>query len=398
MRVCVLWLCVSLLGTVAVRGQDWSGFAACAGSPGSAVGAQCAHTYDSDSDSDVDLADAAQLQIILQPARVTILPNDPNMQYVGRVYRGNPLSPKLGWAGTAVIACFEGTSLATKLSDNGGNAYFMVRVDDGPATVLDCAAGVVTYTLASGLPFDVHKVELFKRTEANFGQVTFCGFTLDPGCTLVAPPARPPLKIEFYGDSVTNGLALESSADEQTAPFENAYQSYAAQTARALGAEYSCIAVSGIGLMSSWWNETMPANYYYRHDPGNASSNWDFSQWQADVVVVNLGQNDYWTSTPTPTAAINGYVSFARTLRGKYPAARIILALGSMNATQAGSPWPGYIESAVAQLNTTYGDAHVYSLIFPYCGLNSHPHLPQHTVMANSLTTFIQNLLAKEAR
>jgi hypothetical protein len=67
----------------------------------------------------------------------------------------------------------------------------------------------------------------------------------------------------------------------------------------------------------------------------------------------------------------------------------IIMALGSMDATQSGSPWPGYIQQAIDSLKTTYADSNVYKVIFPYNGLGSHPHATQHADMALQLTNFI---------
>jgi hypothetical protein len=60
-----------------------------------------------------------------------------------------------------------------------------------------------------------------------------------------------------------------------------------------------------------------------------------------------------------------------------------------MNATAPASPWPTYLQNAVDELNTTYGDAKVYSLIFPYSG-NPHPTIARHADMADQLTAFIQ--------
>src|SRR3954471_20021424 len=88
---------------------------------------------------------------------------------------------------------------------------------------------------------------------------------------------------------------------------------------------------------------------------------WDFSRYSPEVVVVNLFQNDAWlvknfkheqfkahfgTTPPTPEFIIKSYQDFISKIRGKYPNAKIICALGSMDATQNGSPWPGYIEKA----------------------------------------------------
>jgi hypothetical protein len=104
---------------------------------------------------------------------------------------------------------------------------------------------------------------------------------------------------------------------------------------------------------------------------------------------ITIGQNDYWGNY-SQSGAQDNYINFAQTLRGEYPDAHIILALGSMNATQSGSPWPGYLQYAVSELNSTYNDPKVYSLIFPYSG-NPHPTIARHADMADQLTEFLQS-------
>jgi hypothetical protein len=223
--------------------------------------------------------------------------------------------------------------------------------------------------------------------------VSFLGFIIDNGKALTAPPARPIRKIEYYGDSITAGLALDSTEDNQAAVYTNSYLAYGSITARNLIAEHHTIAVSGIGIVKSWWDANMPEDYYYRLIATNGSSNWNFSQWKPDCIVINLGQNDKWLSV-TQLQAVSGYVNFVNLLRTSYGdmAAKnipIILALGSMDATQPGSPWPGYIQQAIDSLNSTYSDNNVYKVIFPFDGLWTHPHAPQHAAMAQQLTDFI---------
>jgi carbohydrate esterase-like protein/concanavalin A-like lectin/glucanase superfamily protein/GDSL-like lipase/acylhydrolase family protein len=313
----------------------------------------------------------------------TIDADNPNIQYTGRIYFGDIKAPVFYWPGSFLIANFQGTSINIKYNDTGNN-YMAVIIDDGPYTVLDCNAGDNTYVAATGLADTTHKIQLFKRTETQQREFRFKGFELDDGKGLLPPPPRPQRRIEFYGDSITTGLALDSAGDEQTPPYTNNYLAYGALTARNLDADYHCISVSGIGIYKSWFAANMPDDYYDRHD---TSTTWDFSQWIPHIVVINLGQNDYSLGT-TQAQAEAGYISFAQTLRGHYPYAHIIFALGSMSASQIGSPWPGYVQNAVDALNAN-GDSKVYSCIFPYQGFYSHPHAPQHEAMATQLTNFI---------
>ena len=331
-------------------------------------------------------------------AAVTIYPNDPNIQYTGRIDFSNPLSPLLSWSGSSVIANFQGTSLQVTLNDQGGTSsinYFYSIIDNGRPTLLTCTTGQQTYTIATGLSDTTHKIELYKRTEGSDGLVTFLGFILDDGKALTTPPARPIRKIEYYGDSITAGLALESTADVQTNNYTNNYLAYGSITARNLHAEHHTIAISGIGLYKNYGGDTTKtmANYYYSKLTYTNTTAWDFTKWTPDLIVINLGGNDYSMSV-TQTQFVPAYVSFVNTLRTKYNDTTakkipIILALGDMKATQSGSLWPGYIQLAIDSLQSTYSDYNVYKVIFPYNNLNTHPHALQHAIMAQQLTAFI---------
>jgi hypothetical protein len=321
---------------------------------------------------------------------ITVDADDPLIQYTGRINHTDPKAPVMWWPGCDVIANFEGTSINVKLHDYGDN-YFYVIIDDGMPGLINLTPGTATYTAASGLTDSVHKIRLFKRTETQEGEVAFKGFELEDGKSLAVPPPRPQRRIEYFGDSITSGHSVASkTGDTNNADGKDNYYTYASVTARNLGAEYHCISVSGIGLYVDRWGfgGNMQTLYY---DKESESTTWDFSKWTPHVVVVNLGQNDSWGSY-TQSDAQDNYIKFSKTLRGEYPDAHIILALGSMNATQPGSPWPGYLEYAVNELNSTDVDSKVYSLIFPYSG-NPHPTVARHAEMAAQLTAFIKSTI-----
>ena len=139
---------------------------------------------------------------------------------------------------------------------------------------------------------------------------------------------------------------------------------------------------------------------YDRLAPADSNSKWDFSEFTPQIVVVNLLQNDSWlvnmqnhkefiarfgTTPPGDTQIINAYKNFITTLRGKYPHAAIVCTLGCMDATKEGSPWPGYIEKAAAELK----DPNVYTCIFPYINTKAHPKIKEQQAMADTLIHFI---------
>jgi hypothetical protein len=140
---------------------------------------------------------------------------------------------------------------------------------------------------------------------------------------------------------------------------------------------------------------------YDRLDGGDPGSKWDFSKYRPDLVVINLFQNDCWlvkipthdqfkarfgATAPTDGQLIAAYRAFVSSVRNKYPAAKIICALGSMDATRSGAPWPGYIEKAVSELN----DPNVLTHFFPYKGTPGHPSAREQQAMADDLIAFIE--------
>ena len=319
------------------------------------------------------------------PNPVVVEADDPGFQYVGRILAPDPKAPELYWPGSAVRATFEGTSLAITLEDRGDN-WVNVQIDGGDAVVVDCEPGEQTYVVAEGLTDGEHTVDVNKRTEAPEGVLAFHGFTLDPGRHLAAPPAPAAWRIEYFGDSITSGMSIESTCDCDDPAYKNNAATYAAVTARALGADYHAISISGLGIVRSWWPATIEDYWDSYQDVDHA---WDFTLWTPQIVVINLGQNDKWLGVGGEITL--AYVNFVGEVRAVYPDAQIFLALGSMDAVAPGSPFPGYVEAAVARLNTT--DPNVHAVLFDYNGTGTHPSVSDGLVMADTLEAAIREVM-----
>jgi hypothetical protein len=327
--------------------------------------------------------------------------NSPNLSYEGRVLdRSN--AAELAWSGTTVSIQFKGKSMSALMQDLDTANYYNVIIDGKVAFKLHPDTTKHSYILASGLKYGTHNVELFKRTEWDKGKTLFYGFEISGNTRLLPPPTPMKRKIEFYGNSITCGYADEDSHGNSS-PFgycEDNYVTYAAITARHFHAQYSCISKSGIGIMVSWFPLIMP-EIYDRLDPTDSTSKWNFANYRPDVVVINLFQNDSWivnlpdnaqfkyrfgTKKPDASFIITAYKNFVASIRNKYPHASIICVLGNMDATRAGSPWPGYVEKAVQQLN----DSKIYTHFFPYKNTGGHPDVAEQKAMATSLIAFIE--------
>ncbi len=330
---------------------------------------------------------------------------DPHIQYEGRVGLANKEAAELYWPGTTVRLVFEGTGITAFFKDSTGQAYLNVIIDGDSIHRIRVDTVKKAYVLASNLRPGRHTIELFKRTqihkEYKRGFVKFFGFQLEEDSKVFSPPPLKKRKMEFYGNSITCGHAIEdtSGGDSGASIYENNYLSYGALTARHFGAQYSCIAKSGIGVMVSFGSLIMPEMYKLRN-PFDSTDLWDFSKYVPDIVVVNLFQNDggivkrpeyvefkrrFGTKPPDENFIVQSYSRFIAEIRGKYPKANIICSLGSMSATEEGSAWPGYVQKAVNQLN----DQKIFTHFFKYKNTPGHPRVSDHKIMAESLIRFI---------
>lgn len=347
------------------------------------------------------MALAALLHAGAAPAATPVSPSDARLQYTGRIDFSQPAAPVISWPNTSIAGRFTGTSLALRLDDQRGRNYFNVFLD-GDLTaplVIEAKQGEATYVVAQQLAPGAHSFLITKRTEGEEGATVFRGLELDDGAQLLAPPPRPARRIEFFGDSITSGMGNEGALNgrDDAGKDKNSFLSYAAISARQLGAEMHMSSQSGIGVMISWFPFTMPDFYDQLSAVGDNDSRWDFSRWTPDVVVVNLLQNDSWLigrdrklqPDPSDAQRIAAYRQFVQRIRGRYPQAYIVCALGSMDATRPGSPWPGYVTAAVQQLRKE-GDGRIDTLFFDYTGYGQHPRVHHHQANAARLTALVR--------
>jgi hypothetical protein len=328
-----------------------------------------------------------------------ISPDHEFLQYTGRVDFSERTAPRLSWPGTYIKAQFLGSSVSVILDDQWGHNYFNVFIDgdwENPI-IIDCDAGIRTYAVANRLSNTEHTLTIFKRTEGEEGNTVFRGLLIEDG-GLSEPSPRPGKRIEFIGDSITSGAGNEAAenAPDDNPSEKNNFLAYGAITAWDLNAEYVSTSHSGIGIMGSWFDYTMWDYYDQLNATGNNDSHWDFNQWQPHIVVINLFQNDSWLvetklqPVPNDEQRKQAYYEFVQAIRGTYPDAFIICALGSMDAVRPGSMWPEYISAVVDRVKKEAEDQRIETLFFDYDGLEKHPRVKHHRKNAAKLTTFIR--------
>ncbi len=352
-------------------------------------------------DNTVDAIDFAIMKQYLLKI-ITTLPygeSKPGVLIIGRFDTSDPAGPKFAWSDTTIKANFQGTGISVKLNSMGDN-WFSVIIDGVVKSPINVPAGSSSsYTLASGLANGNHTVELVKRTECWVGDVQFLGFTVTGG-NLLAPPAPSSKRIEFIGDSITCGYGNEGTSQYQsfTTKNENAYLAYGAVTARLLGADPITVCWSGKGVVQNYGGDTandlMPA-LYPQILSYNKTLTWDTSKWIPQVVVINLGTNDFSTSAPDTTAFTTAYEKLVNRIRGQYPNAHIYCAIGPMLGGDQLKNCRNCITSVVNKKNSA-GDQKVHFIEFPVqdqangYGEDWHPSIKTHQLMADQLAAQIR--------
>ncbi|MFL5729488.1 MAG: SGNH/GDSL hydrolase family protein [Cytophagaceae bacterium] len=340
--------------------------------------------------------------------------DDPKIKYTGRIDFSNPKAPRFAWSGVSIKASFQGSHCEVLLNDYASgeaptgeaNAnWFNLIIDNKKIQVVKCQKDGKQIYKVEALSDSVHTIEIFKRTEALIGEADFRGFILGKDKKLLdLPAAAQTRKIEFIGNSITCGYGNEG-ADKDckfSASTENNYMAYGAITARNLNAEYVAVPFSGKGLYRNYdesTDETMPM-LYDRIFASNPDIKWDFKKYTPDVVVINLGTNDFAHSNPDSAIWVQTYIKFIGTIRSNYPNAHIICLNGSMmndswpQGTKSLSTIKKFLKAVITQMNDK-GDNKVYMFsLSPQgslgYGCDWHPNVAQHKKNAAELTAFIK--------
>jgi hypothetical protein len=326
------------------------------------------------------------------PLAYTVSSSDPRLRYEGRFDLRDAAGPRCAWPASAVTLRFQGTGLNVRLRDSNNDEYQVV-VDGQPSAVLVTRGGAhlygVFHATADSLQQGPHTVTLVKRTEAFFGTTQFLGFQVARGGRLLPPPPRPARRLEVIGDSISCGYGNEAKDQHErfTSATENASLSYGAVAARAVGAEYACLAWSG----RTMWPKNTMGEIYDKALPLDPGSRWDFARWTPDAVVVNLSTNDFSGGTPDRKGWIAGYETFLARVRRSYPRAAIYCTTSPMLAGSPAAVAETYLTQIVADENAA-GDKNVKLLVFETqdggkngFGADWHPSVKTDAILAGKL-------------
>lgn len=238
-------------------------------------------------------------------------------------------------------------------------------------------------------------------------------------------------KLEFIGDSITSGEGTYGATEDTDwlAMYMSSSNCYAVMVSDALNADYHLFSQGGWGVLCGWDNNPMsniPSRYEKLcglasgacNEKLGASTPYNFSTWQPDAIVVNLGTNDAsafqqpaWTNPETgetfkqrlnPDGTLNhedvlrfeeAVISFLSMLRRHNPDSHILWTYGML----------GYdltlpITDAINTYRTRTGDGNVAFLQLPNTtadtlGAHAHPGVKSHERAAQLLIEYLKPIL-----
>ncbi|WP_432221109.1 GDSL-type esterase/lipase family protein [Flavobacterium sp. TMP13] len=270
--------------------------------------------------------------------------------------------------------------------------------------------GVNTIPIKTTKKQAVHRLTIYKATEASSGAIVFSGTTAH----LKKFKAQKKKKVEFIGDSITCGFGNDASlypcGEGEWYDQHNAYMSYGPQLARDLDFDYVLSSVSGIGIYRNWneeqENEAVMSDVYenlHLNKDKSKPYNFDF---QPDLVSICLGTNDLSDGDGKKERRpfnedkfVNNYIEFIKTVYVHAPKSRIVL----LNSPMISGDRNAILVRCLNRVAAAFANdkkhlpiaVHLFTEMKPG-GCGSHPTIADDTVMANQLTAVFKELLHKK--
>jgi hypothetical protein len=368
-------------------------------------------------------------------AASSIDPSNTAFQYVGRWDFQNPSAPAFQWAGSSIsfeLTCRDNAAVSATFDTNEKYTKFGIYLGNdmaSPYQLLEAGTSDVKLKLPSGrsIVTIVKATEDLKPDPAQGSSsmlmkpAVFRGLTTEEAgaCTISAVP-RKERRMQFIGDSITCGFGNQATSVAQKAQcafdashttitnfigkslyeLEDTHESWSMVLARKFGADAHVQCLSGIGMCRNGigFSPSNPHNMTYFIDrtlPFTATSPsnmWDYSKYQPDVLVVNLGTNDYIASTgplaPTYESFQAHYVAFVTRLMSNYQASKtkVLLVCGPMTSRQC-----PYVEAAATQLSKSFHAEYVRTDIST-SGCVGHPNQAEDAKMVELIVPAVEKL------
>lgn len=273
------------------------------------------------------------------------------VRWIGRTEYGSDGNMYCYYTATGFAVRFTGTELkvtfkATNTSSDINRPYFIASVDgetapDGQSFAL--TQETQTVTVAENLTQGTHTVTVLKRSEPENSLTAVSRIETDGA--FKKPQSHTGLRFQILGGSGISGHGcLGKQGEGWTTENSSSLNAFGYLAARAFGAETQFVSNSGMGLLWGYRGVETLLNAYqatgliaeYNADGSTkcvkATGQWEHSAWVPDVVIVNIGGNDW-----------NSHIS----------------ALSGTALKEAEAQFADAVKSLLTQINTLYPEAYV---------------------------------------
>lgn len=250
---------------------------------------------------------------------------DSNILYTGRTAQQADGSVSYDWVGTYVQTRFTGNSIAVNISEID-TSYHNIFIDNRLIDKIKVSGREPhKVVLAENLGKGTHTLRLQKCTEGEYGCTTIHGFYVDKGAQL-SPVARKSRMIEIIGDSYTCGYGTEGkkATERFKLSTENCNKAYSCIIARYFDADYALVAHSGRGMVRNYGDSVRvsKANMSDRYGllfDAHGTQAYDFKAYHPDLVIINLGTNDFSPiAIPSSAQYVGAYVKLIKRVKTNY--------------------------------------------------------------------------------
>lgn len=345
-----------------------------------------------------------------------IIPNSKQFLYNGRIDLSQPEKPLLTYAGCSVETEFTGNKIGVYLINEAMSDYCSVgALVDGIQYKFDLKES--DREIYIELPIrdkkKIHTFSVFKR-QAAANYIRFCGIETEDNAEVKLPQKNYTLNIEVFGDSVSAGelceaVYYEGSCDypefKSAGIYDNSYFAYPFILGRKLNARVFDNAQGGISLFdktgffcgpeveSLVGLETTYDKMSYVKYSREGYSDWDFSRFTPDLIIMAVGQNDH---QPKPEVIDDPeymgrwkakYKEIITDLRSRY--GKPVKVLMILTLLMHDPKWDKIIDDIESEM----GDNDIRHFTFKRCGKATpgHPRITEQFEMASELETYIKD-------
>ncbi len=313
----------------------------------------------------------------------------------------------MNWSMSGIEFTFTGTTAEVEVTTNDKKnedyrAQFNVSVDGGEPQRMMMYTG--WNTICTDLEEGTHTVQFVRSSEGMDSQLYMTAIRTDSE-TAPVPTRDKTRRIEFLGDSYACGYGnLPELVDNvKCAKNTDAWQAYPAYIMRHFNADGNVIAVSGKGVCMNYATKVtkiddknvMPVQFLssdmIRSDEKHEE--WNFNEYQPQVMVIYLGTNDYNDSVKdekhgagsNPEYFIEKYEEMLYLIREKYPETHILCV---------SKPFQCYHEELSALIEEmAKEDDKLHRLVleeFHASAVHGHPNAQQHEQTAGYIIEAIE--------